>query len=63
MTSHPVAQVIEAADRAIAAEDFEALIDFYADDAVLVVKPGMYVTGKEQIRQAFVRIAEHFNHS
>jgi uncharacterized protein (TIGR02246 family) len=63
MTSHPVKQVIEAADRAIAAEDFDALMDFYADDAVLVVKPGLYATGKEQIRRAFVRIAEYFNHS
>lgn len=63
MTLHPVKQVIEAADRAIVAEDFDALMDFYADDAVLVVKPGLYATGKEQIRRAFVRIAEYFNHS
>lgn len=63
MTSHPVKQVIEAADRAIVAEDFDALMDFYADDAVLVVKPGLHATGKDQIRQAFVRIAEYFHHS
>ena len=62
MTSHPLKQVIEAADRAIVAEDFDALMDFYADDAILVVNPGLYATGKEQIRQAFVRIAEYFNH-
>ena len=36
MTSHPLKQVIEAADRAIVAEDFDALMDFYADDAILV---------------------------
>jgi uncharacterized protein (TIGR02246 family) len=63
MTSHPVKQIIEAADRAIVAEDFDALMDFYADDAVFVIKPGLHATGKEQIRRAFVRIAEYFNHS
>lgn len=63
MSSHPVQKVIEAADRAIVAEDFDALMDFYADDAILVVKPGLYAIGKEQIRRAFVKIAEYFNHS
>ena len=62
MTSHPVKQVIEA-NRAIAVEDFDALMDFYADDAVLVVKPGLHATGKEQIRRAFVRIAEYLSRS
>ena len=63
MSSHPVQKVIHAADRAIAAEDFDALMNFYVDDAILVVKPGLYARGKEQIRQAFVKIAEYFNHS
>lgn len=63
MTSHPLKQVIEAADRAIDAENFDALMEFYAEDAVLVVKPALYATGKQQIREAFVRIAEYFNHS
>jgi uncharacterized protein (TIGR02246 family) len=63
MTSHPLKQVIEAADQAIEAEDFDALMDFYDEDAVLVIKPGLYAAGKLQIRQAFIRIAEHFNHS
>jgi uncharacterized protein (TIGR02246 family) len=63
VSSHPLKQVIEAADRAIAAEDFDALMDFYADNAILVVKPGLYARGKAEIRQAFVKIAEFFNHS
>lgn len=54
---------IEAADRAITAQDYDALMDFYAEDATLVVKPGLSVTGKESIRRAFVAIAEHFNNS
>lgn len=61
--SHPLQELIQAADRAITASDFDALMDFYTDDAVLVVKPGLNVAGKERIRAAFVRIAEHVGHS
>ena len=38
-------------------------MDFYADDATLVVKPGLLVTGKDNIRAAFVRIADYVQHS
>ena len=63
MESHPLKQLIEAADHAITAEDFDTLMAFYADDAMLVVKPGLYAVGKEQIRRAFVAIADYFDHS
>jgi len=63
MAPHPLEQLIRAADAAITAEDFDALMDFYADDATLVVKPGLNVTGKDNIRTAFVRIAEYVQHS
>jgi uncharacterized protein (TIGR02246 family) len=63
MAPHPLEQLIRAADAAITAEDFDALMDFYADDATLVVKPGLNVTGKDNIRAAFVRIAEYVQHS
>ena len=63
MAPHPLEQLIRAADAAITAEDFDALMDFYADDATLVIKPGLHVTGKHDIRAAFVRIAEHVQHS
>jgi uncharacterized protein (TIGR02246 family) len=62
MSSHELKHVIEAADRAITAEDFDALMEFYADDATLVVRPGLNASGKQQIRKAFVAIADHFNH-
>ncbi|WP_321446800.1 nuclear transport factor 2 family protein [uncultured Cohaesibacter sp.] len=62
MTSQALHTVIEAADKAISAEDFDSLMDFYAEDATLVVKPGLAVTGKDAIRKAFVAIAEHFKH-
>ncbi|CQR72141.1 SnoaL-like domain protein [Sporomusa ovata DSM 2662] len=63
MQNQEIKQLIEAADDAINREDFEALMEFYSDDAVLVVKPGLLVRGKEQIRKAFEAIAEYFNHS
>jgi uncharacterized protein (TIGR02246 family) len=63
MAPHPLEQLIRAADAAITAEDFDALMDFYADDATLVVKPGLYVTGKDNIRAAFARIADYVQHS
>ena len=63
MTPHPLERLIRAADAAITAEDFDALMDFYADDATLVVKPGLNVTGKQDIRAAFVKIAEYVQHS
>ena len=57
---HPIKLAIQAADAAITAGDFDTLMDFYAEDACLVVKPGLTVRGKEQIRKAFAAIAEHF---
>jgi uncharacterized protein (TIGR02246 family) len=63
MTFHPVKKLIEDADKAITSEDFDTLMDFYADDAILVIKPGMTASGKDQIRKAFVAIAEYFKHS
>lgn len=60
---HPLQALIQAADEAIGREDFDALIEFYSDDALLVVKPGLLARGKEQIRRAFVAIAEHFGHN
>ena len=60
MADHELRRLIEAADRAITEEDFDRLMDFYAEDATLVVRPGMLATGKEAIRKAFVAIAAHF---
>jgi len=62
MTKHELKQLLAAADDAINREDFDALMEFYAEDATLVISPGRTATGKEQIRSAMGRIAEHFNH-
>ena len=52
--------VIEACDRAISQEDYDTLMAYYAEDAALVVKPGMVVRGKENIRKAFIAISDYF---
>jgi len=63
MSEHVVLTLIKQADKAISAEDFDTLMDFYADDAVLVVQPGQIAKGKPQIREAFVAIAKHFKNT
>ncbi|MFT3849735.1 MAG: SgcJ/EcaC family oxidoreductase [Propionivibrio sp.] len=60
MNAHPLRRVIEACDAAITRRDFDSLMAFYAEDAALVVKPGMVVRGKSAIRQAFSAISDHF---
>lgn len=37
-------------------------MSYYAENAALVVKPGMVVRGKENIRKAFIAIADYFQH-
>jgi uncharacterized protein (TIGR02246 family) len=63
MNQHPIALLIEKADKAINREDFDTVVDLYADDAVLVIKPGMNAVGKAQIKSAMEAIAAHFEHS
>lgn len=62
MQNHQIKRVIEACDKAISTEDFQSLMQFYADDAALVVRPDLVVRGKENILKAFIAIAEHFQH-
>jgi len=58
-----IKKLIAQADQAIKDEEFDALMDFYADDAILVVKPGKIARGKAAIKQAFIAIAKYFNNS
>ncbi|WP_337232130.1 SgcJ/EcaC family oxidoreductase [Citrobacter portucalensis] len=62
MSASSLKAVIEACDHAISQEDYTTLMEHYADDATLVVKPGMVVSGKENIRKAFIAIADYFQH-
>lgn len=63
MSSHPIRQIIEACDKAITEKDYDTLMTYYADDAALVIKPGMVAKGKENIRKAFIAIADYFQGS
>lgn len=63
MNRHPIALLIEKADKAINQEDFDTVVDLYAEDAVLVIRPGKYAVGKVQIRNAMEAIAAHFDRS
>lgn len=63
MSKHEVVSAIELADRAINQRDIVALMDFYEEDATLVIEPGRCAHGKEQIAKAFGAIFEYFNQS
>lgn len=58
-----IKELIQQADRAIQEERFDDLMNFYTEDAVLVVKPGVEVQGKENVKKAFIKIAEYFKNS
>lgn len=60
MKPHPIREIIEACDKAISERDFDALMRYYAEDAALVIKPGMVARGKDDIRKAFVAITNYF---
>lgn len=58
-----IQHLIDVADLAIREERFDDLMNFYTDDAVLVVRPGLEVRGKEAIKAAFIKIAAYFKNS
>ncbi|WP_026567065.1 YybH family protein [Bacillus sp. UNC41MFS5] len=60
---HELKEVIKKCDLAIKQEDFDTLMNYYTDDAILVVKPDMIARGKSEIKQAFIAIANYFNNS
>ncbi|MGE7090554.1 YybH family protein [Lysinibacillus sp. NPDC048646] len=60
---HDLKALINKCDRAIKQEDYDTLMNYYTDDAILVVKPGMIARGKEEIKNAFIAIAKYFNNS
>lgn len=58
-----ILDLIHQADLAIKEERFDDLMEFYTEDALLVVKPGLEVQGKKRIKQAFIKIAAYFKNS
>ena len=60
---HELKEVIKKCDLAIKQEDFDTLMNYYTEDAILVIKPGMIARGKAEIKKAFIAIANYFNNS
>ena len=58
-----IKSLIEQADKAIRNEEFDKLMDFYTEDAVLVIMPGKIAQGKQEIKEAFINIAAYFKNS
>lgn len=58
-----IKELIHQADLAIREERFDDLMNFYTDDAVLVIRPGMEAHGKAAIKEAFIKIAAYFKNS
>lgn len=63
LNSTEIKELIKKCDVAIKNEDFDTLMDYYTDDALLVVKPGMIAKGKDEIKKAFIAIAKYFNNT
>jgi len=54
---------IHAADQAINNKDFDAVANFYTNEAALVVRPDLLAYGRSDIKEAHKRISEYFNGS
>jgi len=63
MIEHELIELIRKCDLAIKQEDFDTLMQYYTDDAILIVKPGKIARGKNEIKEAFIAIAKYFNNS
>lgn len=63
MVSETIRDLIRQADEAIREERFDDLMEFYTEDAVLVLRPGKEAHGKAEIKEAFIAIARYFNNS
>ena len=61
MSSNDLKALVENAERAITSRDFDRLMMFYADDAALVVRPGLVVSGKEKILRAWQSMSVLFD--
>ena len=56
-----IKKLIDSADKAIKEERFDDLVNFNTEDAVLVVKPGLEVQGKESIKKALKKSQSALN--
>ena len=63
MNHQALKQEIHAADQAINNKDFDAVANFYTNEASLVVRPGLLAYGRSDIKEAHKKISEYFNGS
>jgi len=63
MSDHTLKQEIAKADQAINERDFDTVASCYTEEAILVVKPGNLVQGREAIKVAHKKISDYFNNS
>lgn len=52
MAKQSVEEIVEKMDEAFNRGDVEAVLDFYEDEAVVVLEPGRIAQGKERLREA-----------
>jgi uncharacterized protein (TIGR02246 family) len=52
MTSSPL-EIVEQLDDAFNRGDIEAVLDFYEEEAAMVIEPGRLAKGKAELRQAY----------
>ncbi len=58
-----IQSLIQQADQAIREERFDDLMEFYTEDAVLVINGEKEAHGKKAIKEAFIQIAAYFQNS
>ena len=60
---HALKELIKTCELAMKQEDFDTIMNYYTDDAIMVVKPGRIVKGKDEIKKVFIEISKYFNHT
>jgi ketosteroid isomerase-like protein len=60
---HKLKEVIKGCDLLIKAERFDELMGYYTENTILAIKPVKMARGKEEIKRAFIKIAQHCNHT
>ena len=58
-----IQSLIQQADQAIREERFDDLMEFYTEDAVLMINGEKEAHGKKAIKEAFIQIAAYFQSS
>src|ERR1043165_3141609 len=53
MSKHSIEEIVERMDEAFNRGDVDAVLDFYEDEAVVILEPGRVAQGKDKLREAF----------